>query len=87
MGGGSRFVLEFSELAVGCFALFVSSCLKFVPTAHARSYFSSLSLSLCFVARGDVACSHASIAALQQRVPSPRLSHAQDWWLGKTGNH
>ena len=77
---------EGGRQAVPCFCswlfqsgswVFLSLCIfcpEFVPTVHARSYFQSHMVSLYFVAGGEV-CPGESIAALQQRVPGPSLSH------------
>ena len=57
------------------FGLFVSFCPEFAPATPVGSYFQSYTVSLYFVAQGEVCPS----AALQQRVPGsqvPNLSHS-----------
>ena len=64
----------FFKAAVGFFGLFVSFVQNLTQLQHACSYFSSYTVSLHFVAGGEM-CSGVSTAALRQGLPNPSLSH------------
>ena len=57
-----------SKVTVGFFGLFVSFCPEFAPATPVGSYFQSYTVSLYFVAQGEV-CPSASTAAKGPRVP------------------
>ena len=85
-GGGMFSTLVLLPTPCFCFWLFRNGscgffwslcilCPEFELTAHAHSYFWSHTVSLYFVAGGEV-CSGTNNAAPQQRVSGPRLSHS-----------
>lgn len=57
-----------SEVTVGRLGPLVSFCPELAPATHVGSYFQSYTVSLYFVAQGEV-CPNASTAAKGPRVP------------------
>ena len=65
------FVIGASETAVEFFVVFVSFGPEFAPAVHVQLFLIPYSLSMYFVALGEV-CPGASFAALLQSVPGTR---------------
>ena len=61
-------VQDLQKWQFGFFGLFVSFCPEFAPATPVGSYFQSYTVSLYFVAQGEV-CPSASTAAKGPRVP------------------